>query len=129
MGLIFLMSHHQGGQSGKLTKELLDFLASIGFDLRAIAGEHAPQVLRKSAHVFEYGMLTLWFRLAKPKVAYWITALFPILYACSDEFHQTLIPGRMGLVSDVFVDGVGVGGAILLLFLWNRWVTSKNKSA
>ena len=39
-----------------------------------------------------------------------------LLYAASDEFHQTFVPGRTGQVSDVIVD-LG-GGAIGLGLLW-----------
>jgi VanZ family protein len=42
--------------------------------------------------------------------------LIVALYAASDEFHQSFVPTRTALVSDVFVDTAG--GAAGLLALW-----------
>jgi len=36
------------------------------------------------------------------------------LYAASDEFHQTFVPGRAGRLLDVVVDWLGAGLALLL---------------
>jgi len=44
------------------------------------------------------------------------TLLIVFLYAASDEFHQSFVPTRTPLVSDVFIDTAG--GATGLLFLW-----------
>ena len=44
------------------------------------------------------------------------TLLLVFLYAVSDEFHQSFVPTRPPLVSDVFIDTAG--GAIGLLVLW-----------
>ena len=42
----------------------------------------------------------------------WLLALLiAALYACSDEWHQTFVPGREGTVRDVVIDGVGIVGA------------------
>ena len=43
--------------------------------------------------------------------------IFCFLYACSDEYHQTFVPGRAGAMIDVAVDMAGVlfGLALVLL--------------
>ena len=43
--------------------------------------------------------------------------VFCFVYACSDEYHQTFVPGRAGAMIDVAVDLVGVllGLALVLL--------------
>ena len=33
-----------------------------------------------------------------------------VLYACTDEIHQTFVPGRAGMLTDVLIDG---GGALI----------------
>jgi len=33
--------------------------------------------------------------------------LLSFLYACSDEFHQTFVPGRAGQFKDVLIDTAG----------------------
>lgn len=41
-------------------------------------------------------------------------ALFSLLYAASDEWHQTFVPGRMGSLGDLALDALGVLlGAVL----------------
>lgn len=40
------------------------------------------------------------------------------LYACSDEFHQSFVPGRSAQISDIAVDTSGaLCGAVLALFI------------
>lgn len=84
-------------------------------------------LVRKCAHLTEYAVfaLLLWRALRKPmkndpRPWIWrearLTLLIVALYAASDEFHQSFVPTRMALVSDVFVDTAG--GAAGLLALW-----------
>ncbi len=81
-------------------------------------------ILKKSAHAAAYAVLmilwhqalqTLGLRGAKNL----IVALFlTLLYAISDEWHQTFIPGRHGQLADVLVD---LSGALLALILIRRF--------
>jgi len=84
-------------------------------------------LFRKCAHVAEFAVLgvLLWrgIRHAKPdpqRPWRWSQAglalLAVLLYAATDEIHQTFVPGRTGQVSDVFIDVSG--GAIGLVMLW-----------
>ena len=41
--------------------------------------------------------------------------LFATLYACSDEIHQLFVVGRSGALIDVFVDMIGMIGAIAVI--------------
>jgi VanZ family protein len=88
--------------------------------------EEIHHFLRKCAHITEYAVLALLFWRALnrsennlpawswPKVGG--TLLLVFLYAATDEFHQTFVPSRTPLVSDVFIDTAG--GALGLLALW-----------
>ncbi len=78
--------------------------------------------VRKAAHVTEYTALAAsvgFFLLTRgvdglPMALF--TILFTLLYGASDEFHQSFVPGRSGMASDVVVDSLGaVFGAMLLL--------------
>ena len=40
--------------------------------------------------------------------------LFSVLYASSDEFHQTFVPGRDGNIVDVLIDSSGALVGILV---------------
>jgi VanZ family protein len=77
-------------------------------------------VLRKLAHITIFGVL--WLTLARagdwrrPLLA---TAL-AILYAISDEVHQTFVDGRHGTPVDVAIDTFGIGLAALAWKVFER---------
>jgi VanZ family protein len=72
-------------------------------------------LIRKLGHVTEYFLLTLaWWRAldgllgnVSPGVVA-AAATVSILYAVSDEFHQTFVDGRNGTPVDVLIDSVGI---------------------
>lgn len=75
-------------------------------------------LLRKLAHVFEFAVLT-WLLLLAIRGRYTrdkdiITAVaVAVVYAFLDEWHQTWIAGRHGVINDVLIDSIGcliVGG-------------------
>jgi hypothetical protein len=73
-------------------------------------------LLRKLAHVTEYAVLTFvgWRALSglRPDASLLSVlagaALFSLLYASSDEFHQTFVRDRHGTPVDVLIDSIGV---------------------
>jgi VanZ family protein len=70
-------------------------------------------LVRKTAHVILYCglyMLTvLAFMREKNRMKQYIMILIGcVLYACFDEFYQTFIPGRTGLLQDVLIDSIGI---------------------
>ena len=81
-------------------------------------------IIRKLAHVFEFGVLTyLIFRIlgeTEKRHVYWNlfwAFAFSVLYAVSDEFHQTFVQGRTGTIRDVMIDSIGSLIAIWLIYL------------
>ena len=61
--------------------------------------------VRKGSHVTEYAVL---FALARWATGSdWKAFLLTILYACTDEWHQTYVPGRTGTPFDVAIDSIG----------------------
>ena len=75
-------------------------------------------ILRKLAHVTVYGTLTLlWYWALRPVTprALLIAAAIAIVYAATDEYHQSFVEGRNGSVRDVAIDLVGITLASLLL--------------
>jgi VanZ family protein len=69
-------------------------------------------VLRKIAHVVEYAILgALLFRATgRARVAFGLG----VLYAMTDEFHQTFVPGRVGAAHDVVIDAAGIALGVLV---------------
>ena len=43
-----------------------------------------------------------------------LSFLFSVIYALSDEFHQTFVPGRDGNIVDVLIDSSGALVGILV---------------
>jgi VanZ family protein len=89
-------------------------------------------VARKFAHLSEYALLALLFWRARRKTLgagagswQWSAAgealWFCLLYAATDEFHQTFVPSREGCMRDVMIDGSGALAAMLLLWALGRW--------
>ena len=124
MTLIFGASTDLGSsrQSSRLIGPILHFLFP-GMSPAAI--DHVVLGVRKGAHVSEYGLLCLLIWRARrltgspiPVGWSWATASeslwLAVLYAATDELHQTFVPTREGCLRDVFIDS---SGAILGLFL------------
>ena len=63
-------------------------------------------VLRKLAHVTEYALLGA--LLARATGRSGLALGLGVLYAASDELHQTFVPGRQGRPLDVAIDTVGL---------------------
>lgn len=79
----------------------------------------------KGWHATEFAILTaglvallhLW-RPARKHRNVLLAGTIAVLFAVSDEFHQTFVPTRDGTLSDVLIDSVGVG--LAMLFFWSR---------
>ena len=74
---------------------------------------------RKIVHMAEFGALcALWWRALAPTLCFdralAAAAAVAVLYAVSDEWHQTFTEGRHGSPWDVAIDAAGVGLAVLL---------------
>lgn len=89
-------------------------------DITPAAVNEVHLFVRKAAHVSEYAILTgLLFRALRGVIAgFWpragIAFLPAMIFAATDEYHQTFIPSRTGSVYDVMVDycGAALGIAI-----------------
>jgi VanZ family protein len=86
---------------------------------RESVGPELPAFTRVIAHFSEYALLTaLWIWALAPALggrAYAAAAAISFLYAISDEYHQSFVPGRDADPLDVLVDGLGIAAATWLL--------------
>jgi len=95
--------------------------------------------IRKLGHVSEFAFLSfLYFQTIacfrqksplRPAVQATFALLLAFLYACTDEWHQSYVPGRSASFSDVLVDtsGVVIAQSFILFFIW--WRRKKDLSA
>lgn len=71
-------------------------------------------LLRKLAHMAEFGLLFLLWHRALGYRSLVAAAVIAIGYAVTDELHQTTVDGRHGSPVDVLIDATGVAIAALL---------------
>lgn len=70
-------------------------------------------ILKKSAHMIEYGVFAiLLYRAfknsgASVRRAAIFSILIAVVYAITDEFHQSFVPGREPKVRDIIFDTIG----------------------
>lgn len=87
-------------------------------DYRTDAAPLTETLSRKAAHLIEYGVLA-WLVLralaasaVRRRNAVIIAFLLCAVFAASDEWHQTFVPGRYGKVRDVALDALGAALAL-----------------
>ena len=122
MGLIFLMSAqpNSGEQSGALTRLLFDLVGVDPPQDQVMAVHH---LIRKLAHFTEYAVLAGLMAWAQPKLTVGRAALTwgaAVLYAASDEWHQSFVPNRGPAPLDVLIDSTGALAAVVGWWLWRQ---------
>ncbi|NEW07622.1 VanZ family protein [Paenibacillus sp. SYP-B3998] len=93
--------------------------------------------IRKAGHVSEYAVLALLWSLAllakpvKVVIALLTSSIISIIYAATDEWHQSFVAGRTGHPIDVAVDAIGIILAVIVvsivLFL-RAWIKRRRIS-
>jgi VanZ family protein len=98
--------------------------ANSGHETGKYLGQYNIMV-RKCSHVFEFAVLFLLIRRAwvvtfktgrLGRIATLASAVIAILYAATDEWHQSYVPGRSATFDDVLVDCCGV------FLAWGIWL-------
>ncbi len=129
MAVIFYLSHQPAEESNALssgiTEMIIVFLKGIlpdtELDLREL-----NYYVRKNAHFVAYFILSLLTMNAfgrsgvKGRKRIIRTMFICVLYAITDEIHQLFIPGRAGLVKDVFIDSLGAAAGAVVYTLGQR---------
>ena len=137
--LIFNFSNQDGekseGQSRTIANEIVNIIEKVQntkFDNRKAKLNEVDHVIRKLAHFSIYTMagiaLMLFVSTFNLKNLYKILTcvLIGFIYACSDELHQTFIPGRTAYFSDVLIDTSGVlVGSFTILYVITKYFERK----
>ncbi len=107
MGLIFLLSSRPTIKTTQIYWQ--DFL------------------VKKTAHFIEYAILSFLYIRAflgssfSRKKTFILAFLISLIYAASDEYHQSFIPGREPRVRDVVIDSIGALFAIYVVATKPNW--------
>ncbi|MDE1548615.1 VanZ family protein [Jeotgalibaca caeni] len=116
MFLIFSFSAQQGSASGSLSGSIVDAVLSVWeflFPTIELERETVHLFIRKGAHFSVYLILGLFSANAlnqsglKGKKRFGYALLLCALYAASDEWHQSFVPGRGPSAWDVLIDSAG----------------------
>lgn len=142
MSLIFYLSHQPADQSSELSRGVTEVIIETVEKVAPNAALNISDfhnIIRKNAHFFIYLILGVLVinamrrsNIILKRSA--VTTLFIcILYAISDEVHQTFIPGRSGEFSDVLIDTAGASVGIGMYLLCRKVINlrrpqSKKKS-
>jgi len=134
MGVIFVMSTDIG--SSTHTSRILEPI------IRFVKPNASPEdfefihfIVRKCGHLSEYAVLALLnLRAVKRSQcdagrgwswkAAGISLLIAAIYAATDEWHQSFIPGRTAALADVLIDSSGAFAGLALAF----WDEQKGKA-
>jgi hypothetical protein len=79
-------------------------------------------VIKKTAHIIEYAIFSVLIYRGfinsgvNQKQARLYSVLLAIIYALTDEFHQSFTPGRQPRIRDVIIDTIGAGLGIYSLW-------------
>jgi VanZ family protein len=79
-------------------------------------------MIRKITHVIVFGILAflLYKTLAAYPFSYILSWILTVIYAVSDEWHQSFMPGRVAAYKDVLFDSLGAFIALFLLYLFTK---------
>ncbi|MDI1336094.1 MAG: VanZ family protein [Lacunisphaera sp.] len=81
-------------------------------------------LIRKAGHFTEYAILALLLRRALGPgggKALGLALLLAAVYAATDEFHQSFVPGRTASLGDVLIDITGAFVALAVAAAWQKW--------
>ena len=86
--------------------------------------DQASRIVRKTAHFCEYALLSVFillaFRIEGFPFGVPLTLVFVFLAAGADELHQLFVPGRAGMLTDVFIDFSGALTGIAAILILER---------
>lgn len=135
MILIFAFSAEPADESSQLSLSVGQAVAEIfvpeyeGWpeDRQQEFVESIEYPIRKCAHASEYAVLGILLMLAGKnyladrKRIVTISGMIGVIYAASDEFHQSFVPGRACKITDVMIDSLGLAVGIFLAYIiWSN---------
>lgn len=126
MLIIFYFSNQPGSISSAQSSSVKDLILNSFSSSSAIVNYinnsgYVMFLIRKMAHMFLYFVLTvLAYLLSSSRTKEFsknikIAMFIAVIYAAIDEIHQLYVIGRSGMLTDVWIDSIGVFVAILMI--------------
>lgn len=130
MAIIFIFSSQPGDTSEETSKLVIYVFNLLGLDLNSVFGTLADFIVRKCAHFTEYFILyMLIYNALKESFSFKKALVFALLgvflYASSDEFHQSFVPGRGPAFRDVLIDTSGGLLGLIIMYILSLKKTNK----
>ena len=131
--MVLIFSASSDAQSVAHTSRFLEpFLRWFKPDISAEAINAVRWGVRKAAHMTEFAVLAwlAWRALRRPvrqdlrpwsMRCAWGALGLAVLYATTDELHQTFVPNRTGSIIDVAIDATGAALGLLAVWMVFRW--------
>jgi VanZ family protein len=87
----------------------------------------ANLIFKKGSHFVVYAVLAVLFSRALPpgRGAWALSWVLTVLYAASDEWHQSFVPGRHPQGTDILIDAAGAATGLLILWWRQRRLEGK----
>lgn len=138
--IIFSFSDQDGEKSGSISRKITEFVTENIRSIQKLEKNKKEEILKKIEHIIRklahFSIYTfvgiLLMSLAetynlnkKRKVG--VSIGVGILYAISDEIHQSFIPDRTPQITDVCIDTLGVAFGILIVIVCiKKYIKCKN---
>lgn len=139
--IIFGFSSQDGEKSGSISRRITEKIATFIPQIQKeneIEKENImntmERIIRKMAHFSIYTAVGLLLMALvstyniKEKNRLIISLTTGIIYATSDEIHQSFVPGRSPMITDVVIDTMGVILGILLIILGKKIIKKYRKN-
>ena len=80
-------------------------------------------LIKKGGHMLGYCLLALasWHGSGWDKKKWWIAWGIAIMYAITDEIHQSFVPGRTSSPVDIVIDSIAAGLALLVWYAMKKF--------
>ena len=135
LNIIFSFSNQNGTDSGSLSKKItkiltdkIEYIQKMENSNKEKCLKKIEHVVRKLAHFSIYALcgillisLMLTFKI-KNLLRIGISFSLGLIYAISDEIHQSFIPGRAAQATDVLIDTLGIIFRIFLVLIIYRLI-------
>ncbi|WP_320047705.1 VanZ family protein [uncultured Ilyobacter sp.] len=123
MIIIFKFSSEDGATSSRRSEMVIQFMQKIF--TKNINKETSSHIVRNFAHFILYFLLGISLQFSFDDSSKALGTQLKVLvivffYACSDELHQSFVPGRSLEFKDVLIDSTGGTASIIILAFFRK---------